>query len=113
VNREVAVAAEARHVFVNAVDDPPNASAFLGGVVRRDGVTIAVSTSGVAPALSALLRQALDAILPRDLVAWMTEARRQRTIWRRDRVPMEARKPRLLQALNGLYGGPRLKTANG
>ena len=104
VNREVAVAAEARRLFVNAVDDPPNASAFLGGVVRRDGVTVAISTSGAAPALAALLRQAIDAVLPKDLVAWMAEARRQRLVWRRDRVPMEARKPLLLRALNGLYG---------
>src|SRR5258708_16185800 len=41
VNREVAAAAEARRVFVNAVDDPANATAFLSGVVRRDGVTLA------------------------------------------------------------------------
>ena len=107
VNREVAAAAEARRVFVNAVDDPPNASAYLGGVVRRDGVTIAVSTSGAAPALTALLRQALDAMLPNDLTAWMAEAGRQRTIWRRDQVPMRERKPRLLKALNELYVGLR------
>ena len=106
-NRAVAVAAGERRIFVNAVDDPPNASAFLGGVVRREGVTIAVSTSGVAPALTALLRQALDALLPRDLVRWMAEARRQRAMWRRHGVPMEARKPRLLQALNGLYEAQR------
>src|SRR3954454_11296127 len=59
VNREVAAAAEARRIFVNAVDDPANASAFLSGVVRRDDVTIAISTSGAAPALTSLLRQAL------------------------------------------------------
>src|SRR5439155_12066406 len=45
-NREVAAAAEARRVFVNAVDDPSNASASLSGVIRRDGVTLAISTSG-------------------------------------------------------------------
>ncbi len=33
---EVAEAAEERRVFVNAVDDPPNATAYLSGVVRRD-----------------------------------------------------------------------------
>ena len=38
VNRDVARAAEERRLFVNAVDDPANASAFLSGVVRRDGV---------------------------------------------------------------------------
>jgi uroporphyrin-III C-methyltransferase/precorrin-2 dehydrogenase/sirohydrochlorin ferrochelatase len=103
VNREVAAAAEARRIFVNAVDDPANASAFLSGTVRRDGVTIAVSTSGAAPALTALLREALESVLPADLDRWMAEAHRQRTIWRRDGVPMTARKPRLLQALNKLY----------
>jgi siroheme synthase-like protein len=103
VNRAVADAAETRRIFVNAVDDPVNASAFLSGVVRRDGVTIAISTSGEAPALTALLREALDAILPADLKAWVSRARDERVIWRRDRVPIEQRKPLLLRALNRLY----------
>ncbi|MBZ5557212.1 MAG: bifunctional precorrin-2 dehydrogenase/sirohydrochlorin ferrochelatase [Acidobacteriia bacterium] len=103
VNRQVAEAAEARRVFVNAVDDPPNASAYLSGVIRRDGVTLAISTSGDAPALTALLREGLDALLPRDLDAWMTRARAERVVWRRDGVPMDDRKPRLLRALNDLY----------
>jgi siroheme synthase-like protein len=103
VNRAVADAAERRKIFVNAVDDPANASAFLSGVVRRDGVTLAISTSGAAPALTALLRDGLDALLPRDLATWMWQARAARVAWRRDNVPMAARKPRLLQALNALY----------
>jgi uroporphyrin-III C-methyltransferase/precorrin-2 dehydrogenase/sirohydrochlorin ferrochelatase len=103
VNRQVADAAETRRLFVNAVDDPANATAFLSGVVRRDGVTLAISTSGAAPALTALLREGLDALLPRDLARWMWQARASRAAWRRDAVPMEARKPRLLQALNDLY----------
>jgi uroporphyrin-III C-methyltransferase/precorrin-2 dehydrogenase/sirohydrochlorin ferrochelatase len=105
-NREVAEAAETRRVFVNAVDDPANATAFLSGVVRRDGVTVAISTSGHAPALTALLREALDAMLPRDLAAWVWQARAERVAWRREGVPMDERKPRLLQALNALYRGP-------
>ena len=103
VNREVAAAAEIRRVFVNAVDDPQNATAYLSGVVRRDEVTIAISTSGDAPALTALVREALEALLPRELAAWVHVARKERAIWKRDRVPMEARKPRLLHALNALY----------
>ena len=59
------------------------------GVVRRDGVTLAISTSGDAPALTALLREALDALLPRDLAAWMWQARAARVAWRRDGVPMD------------------------
>jgi uroporphyrin-III C-methyltransferase/precorrin-2 dehydrogenase/sirohydrochlorin ferrochelatase len=106
VNRAVADVAETQRIFVNAVDDPANASAFLSGVVRRDGVTLAISTSGDAPALTALLREALDAMLPPDLAAWVARARAERVVWRRDAVPMDRRKPRLLQALNALYQEP-------
>lgn len=103
VNREVAAAAEIRRVFVNAVDDPPNATAYLSGVVRRGGVTLAISTSGAAPALAGLLREALDDVLPRDLGAWMTAARDARIKWKRDGVAMEQRRPQLLDALNRIY----------
>jgi siroheme synthase-like protein len=103
INRQVALAAEERQLFVNAVDDPPNATAFLSGVVRRDGVTLAISTSGDAPALTGLIREALDAVLPEDLGAWMNVAREERAKWRRDGVPMEKRRPLLLEALNGIY----------
>jgi siroheme synthase-like protein len=103
-NRAVAAAAAERRLFVNAVDDPANATAYLSGVVRRDGVTIAISTSGDAPALTALLREGLDALLPRDLSAWIERARAERLVWRRDGVPMDERKPRLLSALNAMYG---------
>jgi siroheme synthase-like protein len=108
-NAEVAEEAEKRRLFVNAVDDPANASAYLSGVVRRDGVTLAISTHGEAPALTALLREALDAELPRDLATWVAQARSERVDWRRDGVPMDERKPRLLRALNALYDAARLK----
>jgi uroporphyrin-III C-methyltransferase/precorrin-2 dehydrogenase/sirohydrochlorin ferrochelatase len=104
VNREVAEAAEARHIFVNAVDDPLNATAYLSGVVRRDDVTIAISTAGDAPALTSLVKEALDAVLPRDLTQWVAIAREQRAAWRRDLTGIEARKPLLLRALNNRYG---------
>src|SRR5438874_324122 len=108
VNREVAAAAEARRIFVNAVDDPANASAFLSGVIRREGVTIAVSTSGDAPGLTALIRQGFDELLPRrDLAQWVREARSQRRQWKADGVPMDARRPLLLEALNRLYANTR------
>ena len=75
VNRQVADAAESRHVFVNAVDDLASASAYLGGVVRKGGVTLAISTDGQAPALAGLLREGLEAVLPDELEAWHTTAR--------------------------------------
>jgi uroporphyrin-III C-methyltransferase/precorrin-2 dehydrogenase/sirohydrochlorin ferrochelatase len=103
VNRQVLVAAERRQLFVNAVDDPPHATAYAGGVVRRDGVTIAISTDGRAPALAGLLREALDAWLPGDLDEWMSAADEVRRDWKRHAVPMEQRRPMLLETLNRLY----------
>jgi siroheme synthase-like protein len=103
VNREVAAAAHVRGIFVNAVDDIENASAYAGAVLRRAGVTIALSTDGEAPALAGLLREALEAVLPEDLEAWMTCARESRQRWLAERVPMEERRPLLLDALTKLY----------
>jgi uroporphyrin-III C-methyltransferase/precorrin-2 dehydrogenase/sirohydrochlorin ferrochelatase len=103
VNRAVAAVASERRLFVNAVDDPANASAYLGGVVRRDGVTIAISTNGRAPALAGLLREGLDALLPEDLDRWFSEADELKRRWRSSGVPMEARRPQLMDALIRLY----------
>lgn len=103
VNRRVAEEAELRQVFVNAVDDPSNASVYLGGVVRRGGVTLGISTDGAAPALAGLLREALDRLLPDDLEAWSARAREMRQSWRARGIPMESRRPELLEALNALY----------
>lgn len=103
VNRQVAFAAEARRVFVNAADDVEAASAYLGGVVRRGGVTFAISTGGRAPALAALLREALQSLLPQDIGDWMATAERLRTRWRAEGIPMGARRPLLLRALEELY----------
>lgn len=104
VNLLVARAAEEKHVFVNAVDDLAAATAYLGGVVRRGGVTVAISTGGSAPALAGLLREALDSLLPDDLGEWKAEAERQRPVWRAERVPIAERRPLLLRALQKLYG---------
>ena len=104
VNRDVAREAEARQLFVNAVDDPPNATVYLGGVVRRGGVTVAISTDGQAPALAGLIRQALEALLPEKEVArWLSTAQEQRRQWIANEVPMDERRPLLLRALAGLY----------
>jgi len=103
VNRSVAAAAHARGIFVNAVDDIENASAYAGAVVRRAGVTIALSTDGEAPALAGLMREALEALLPDDLDAWMTCAREARRRWLAAKVPMAERRPLLLEALENLY----------
>jgi uroporphyrin-III C-methyltransferase/precorrin-2 dehydrogenase/sirohydrochlorin ferrochelatase len=107
VNRDVQMAAESRRLFVNAVDDPAHATAYLGSIVRRDDITIALSTGGRAPALAGLLREALDAWLPHDIGMWMAAADEARRHWKENRVPMERRRPLLLETLNRLYESKR------
>jgi siroheme synthase-like protein len=107
VNRQVADAAETRRVFVNAVDDLASASAYLGGVVRKAGVTLAISTDGRAPALAGLLREGLEALLPDDLTHWQQVASDARRHWKAAAVPMEGRRPLLLDAINQLYDARR------
>jgi siroheme synthase-like protein len=111
VNRAVARAAEARCLFVNAVDDLESASAYAGAIVQKAGVTIAMSTDGEAPALAGLLREALEVLLPDDLDRWMASAQEARRSWLAQGVPMAERRPMLLQALNELY--ERKRAASG
>jgi uroporphyrin-III C-methyltransferase/precorrin-2 dehydrogenase/sirohydrochlorin ferrochelatase len=111
VNRVVALHAERRGIFVNAVDDRGSASAYAAGVVRRGALTLAISTGGAAPALAGLLREALEAVIPCDLAVWLEEARAARAAWKVSGVPMGERRPLLLQALNRLYEFPRQERA--
>jgi uroporphyrin-III C-methyltransferase/precorrin-2 dehydrogenase/sirohydrochlorin ferrochelatase len=108
VNRLVREAAEARGVFVNAVDDPANATAYLGGTLNRGGVTVAFSTAGQAPALAGLLREAFDELLPADIGAWVERAEALKAQQRADGVPITERRPQLLDALNRLYDSREL-----
>jgi len=103
LNAEVARAADERRIFVNAVDDRDTASAYLGGVLERGGVTVAFSTEGQAPAIAGLLREGIDSLLPADLDRWVAEAESLRAQWKADAVPMNERRPLLLQALNRIY----------
>jgi uroporphyrin-III C-methyltransferase/precorrin-2 dehydrogenase/sirohydrochlorin ferrochelatase len=103
VNRAVAAAAAERRLFVNAVDDVASASAYLGAVIRRGPVELAISTRGLAPALAGLVREALDAVLPLELERWVEVARLARADWKRAGVPITGRRPLLLRALERLY----------
>jgi uroporphyrin-III C-methyltransferase/precorrin-2 dehydrogenase/sirohydrochlorin ferrochelatase len=96
VQTRVAAACERARVFCVAVDDPPNASAYGGAIVRRGPVTIAISTSGEAPALARLLREVLEQALPDE--GFVDAARALRERWKADKTPMASRFGELVQA---------------
>lgn len=99
VNRLVRAAGDARRVFVVAVDDVASCSAFGLARIHRGDVTIAIGTGGRAPALTALLRRAIERLLPDDLGAWVDVAEREREAWKADKLPLEERRARLLDVL--------------
>jgi siroheme synthase-like protein len=97
VQRRIADVAEGKRVFVVAVDDKANASAYGGAVIRRGPVTIAISTSGESPALARLMREVLEQALPES--DWIDAAKALRERWRSEGTPFESRFAELMRAI--------------
>ena len=100
VNRAVSEEAHRRQIFVNAVDDLRFADAYLGSIIRRGGLTFAISSNGVSPALTALIRRGLEQLLPNELSSWVQIGQALRPEWKAEQVPFSERRPRLLEAIN-------------
>ena len=100
--RLASVAAQSRRIFVVAVDDPDNASAYSGVVVVRPPFTVAISSSGATPALSRLLREIIEELLPGE--AWVEHAKRIRAVWRAEGTPMGDRFGELVKAFKRRAG---------
>jgi uroporphyrin-III C-methyltransferase / precorrin-2 dehydrogenase / sirohydrochlorin ferrochelatase len=69
VNRAVAEAGEARHVWVNVVDDLALARVHLPARVERGPVQVAISSGGGAPMLARLLRERIETELDESIGA--------------------------------------------
>jgi uroporphyrin-III C-methyltransferase/precorrin-2 dehydrogenase/sirohydrochlorin ferrochelatase len=64
LNKEIAIAAQARRLPVNVVDQPAECSFIFPSIVDRSPVLVAVSSSGVLPMLTRLLRARLETLIP-------------------------------------------------
>ncbi len=60
INCQVAEEARGKAILVNVVDDAENSDFIVPSYLRRDGLTIAVSTSGQSPALARKIRTRLE-----------------------------------------------------
>jgi precorrin-2 dehydrogenase/sirohydrochlorin ferrochelatase len=92
VSVQVAKETRAAGVWLNAADEPDLCDFTLPSVGRRGSITVAVSTSGEAPALAARLQRALTAQVPSDAVR-LTRV----SAWLRERLPRGPRRSRLLR----------------
>ncbi len=84
VNQNVFREARALDLFINAVDDPPNCSFFVPSWFNREGLIIAVSTSGISPALAARLRRKIEGDIPDDIEDVLSALDQARRLLRND-----------------------------
>jgi precorrin-2 dehydrogenase / sirohydrochlorin ferrochelatase len=84
VNALVFGEAQARGIFINAVDDPPNCSFIVPSFSQRGDFLLAVSTSGASPAMAARLRRMIEAAVPADIETILEALRAARGIVQND-----------------------------
>ncbi len=73
INAEVYREAQARGIFINAVDDPDNCSFIIPSSFSRGDLTVSISTGGASPAMAARVRRLLERSVP-DTISEVLEA---------------------------------------
>ena len=67
VNLQVNREAKERYLLVNIADTPDQCDYYLGGIVTKGNVKIAISTNGKSPTMAKRIRQFLEEMLPDDI----------------------------------------------
>lgn len=66
VNERVYSHCRKKHILVNVADNTPLCDFYMGGIVTKGNLKIAISTNGKSPTLAKRLRQWLEAFLPEE-----------------------------------------------
>jgi precorrin-2 dehydrogenase/sirohydrochlorin ferrochelatase len=97
-NRQMAMEAERRGLWINVVDDPERSSVIAPAWFRRGKLVVAFSTGGASPALAQQLRRKLSKEIGKDYAAYVALlARLRRQIHRQ--VSDVAERQRLMHRL--------------
>lgn len=67
VNKRVYDLSRKRHLICNIADTPPLCDYYLGGIVTKGNVKIAISTNGKSPTTAKRLREFFEEIIPDDI----------------------------------------------
>lgn len=67
VNQQIYHDCRAANILVNVADNPPLCDFYMGGIVTKGHVKIAISTNGKSPTTAKRLRQFFEDILPNDI----------------------------------------------
>ncbi len=79
VNEKVYKHCRERSILVNVADNPPYCDFYMGGIVTKGNVKVAISTNGKSPTTAKRLRQFFEDVLPEnvdDLVKNLNEFRK-------------------------------------
>ena len=64
VNIQVYQDCKQRNILVNVADNPPYCDFYMGGIVTKGNIKIAISTNGKSPTLAKRLRQFFEEVIP-------------------------------------------------
>ncbi len=64
VNIEVYEDCKQRNILVNVADNPPYCDFYMGGIVTKGNVKVAISTNGKSPTTAKRLRQFFEDVIP-------------------------------------------------
>lgn len=67
VNRQIRDESKDRFLLVNVADTPDLCDFYLGGIVTKGNLKIAISTNGKSPTAAKRLRQLLEDVLPEEI----------------------------------------------
>jgi len=67
INVQVYNDSRAINTLVNVADNPPYCDFYMGGIVTKGNVKIAISTNGKSPTTAKRLRQFFEEVLPEDI----------------------------------------------
>ncbi len=67
VNRQIRNESKERFLLVNIADTPELCDFYLGGIVTKGNLKIAISTNGKSPTTAKRLRQLLEEVLPDEI----------------------------------------------
>ena len=67
VNLNIFLEAKRRHLLVNLADQPQYCDFYLGGIVTKGNVKIAISTNGKSPTTAKRLRQFFEQLIPESI----------------------------------------------
>lgn len=79
VNEQVYHDCRAQNILVNVADNPPFCDFYMGGIVTKGNVKVAISTNGKSPTTAKRLRQFFEDVIPEnidDLVKNLNEYRK-------------------------------------